>query len=171
MMRFAAPLETFLPEGITLCRLKYTQRSQPPLHPLPYPPIQYTSPPPHSLQLPTTIIRSSSQQARSIFEHIGKSWRNSFPDVLVAHSALLFRHQPTNRPHCQHLIFFFLSPIHHPCCCHCTTYRSRQVFSSLSHLYLLLATYTNWLSIELGIPQVVVVAACTSRPTPMPSLH
>lgn len=97
---------------------------------------------------PPPSIRSSSQQARSIFEHIGKSSRNSFPDVLVAHSALLFRHQPTNRTHCQHLIFFFLSPIHHPCCCHCTTYRSRQVFSPLSPISTCYLLYLHQLVIN-----------------------
>lgn len=57
----------------------------------------------------------------------------------------------TNRPHCQHLIFFFLFPIHHPCCCHCTTYRSRQVFSPLSPIstcYLLPTPTGYQLSLE-----------------------
>lgn len=125
----SALLETFLPEGITLCRLKYT------VHPT-----QPTTPSSSSFyQVPLHHHIPCNCPPPSFAAHLSRPGpylnilesRRGTPFLTYLLHILRYSFA-TNRPHCQRLIFFFLSPIHHPCCCHCTTYRSRQVFSPLS---------------------------------------
>lgn len=146
MMRFAAPLETFLPEGITLCRLKYTQRSQPPLHPLPS--IKYLS----TITFLAIAHHHHSQLISAGQVHIWTYWK-VVAELLSWRTCCTFcatLSPPTNQPTTLSASHFLLSYPHPPPLLLSLYYIpfKASVLLSLPHLYLLPTPTGYQLSLE-----------------------